>query len=380
MNVLMLTCQYMPDVYGGAEKQCWRLSKALVRQGINIRLLTSAQKKAAHFKDDLPVSRIYTAKAPDLLGRWFVFSSYWFLRVIVWGVINRKRYDLVHCHQGKFGGFVGCFLASLLKKPVLIKVGNSEQDMDFLCLRRKFLFGPLLFRFILHKQPYVIAISQVIARNLEQVGFKNIIRIPNGIDVDEWMISETIAEHCPVSSMDSAMIHLFYHGRIEKIKRVHLLVQAMDLLKHLPIHLHIVGDGEELSHIKKRVKDFDLQQRISLHGRVDNVLAHISDWDIFVNASQSEGFSNSLLEALFLGKIMVSTDVSGCREAIESGVNGFIAASDSPTAIASAIEAAIELRSTAIKKAQQESKRKVTEVFDINLVAKRYIQLYEEIS
>ncbi|MBX2857967.1 MAG: glycosyltransferase [Cellvibrionaceae bacterium] len=376
MNVLMLTCQYMPDVYGGAEKQCWRLSKALVRHGINIRLITSLQKNAARFDDDLPISRIYTGKAPDLLGRWFIFSSYWFFRVVIWGVIHRHSYDLVHCHQGKFGGFVGCFLGLLVKKPVLIKIGNSEQDMDFLCLKRKFFFGPLLFRFVLKRQPYVVAISQVIARNLETAGFKNIIRIPNGIDVNELASCE-IAER---PAVNSDRINLFYHGRVERIKRVHLLVDAMVCLKDSSVHLHIVGDGDELGYVKGRISDFGLEQQITVYGRVDNVLASINNWDIFVNASQSEGFSNSLLEALFLGKILVSTNVSGCSEAIEVGVNGYIAKSESAKDIAAAIQAAIELHCTARNKAKKESSRKVADVFDINLVAKRYIQLYEEIS
>ena len=375
VKVLMLTCQYMPDVYGGAEKQCYKLSQALQRNGAAICLLTSLQKKHAKFNDDLDISRIYTGKAPDLLGRWIVFSIYWFIRVLIWGIKNRNTYDVIHCHQGKFGGFVGCFLGLCVRKPVLIKVGNSEQDMDFLCLRRKFIVGPLFFRFILQRQPYIVAISETIARNVKEVGFKKIIRIPNGV------VNAVVDEALPSRVVDETpkQINLFYHGRVEKIKRVHLLVEALHQINSPRIHLHIVGDGDELKRVKQCVEHLGLQAQVSLHGQLENIVDHISQWDIFVNASEAEGFSNSLLEALSVGKVMVSTNVSGASDAIDEGRNGYIAASGTVRSLAETINKAIILHKNASEKVKAECEKKIKEVFDIDLVAKRYIQLYEEI-
>ncbi|MBB1356247.1 hypothetical protein [Pseudoalteromonas sp. SR45-5] len=58
MKILMLTCQYMPDVFGGAEKQCGRVSKGIQAEGVYVRILTSRQKykaKANEVMNDVPV-------------------------------------------------------------------------------------------------------------------------------------------------------------------------------------------------------------------------------------------------------------------------------------------------------------------------------------
>ena len=41
MNVLMLTCQYIPDVFGGAEKQCGQISKGIIEASVDVKILTS---------------------------------------------------------------------------------------------------------------------------------------------------------------------------------------------------------------------------------------------------------------------------------------------------------------------------------------------------
>lgn len=373
MKILMLTCQYMPDVYGGAEQQCKRLSSVLQSGGAEVRILTSTQKRGACSFDDqgLKVTRIYTGIAPDLLGRWSIFSLYWLISVLIWGWLNRGSYDVIHCHQGKFGAFVGCVLGSLVKKRVLIKVGNSENDMDLLCLRRKALWGPMAFRYILARQPLIIAISSVIERNLKDAGFTNVKKIPNGID-------RKIAVSYDLTG-DRECINLFYHGRLEPIKQLDLLIHAYALVKADNLRLHIYGDGTELERLKSLAKSLPVGDSIVFHGAQDDIVAHISRNDIFVNSSRSEGFSNSLLEALLLEKIMVSTDVSGAAEAIEDGVNGAIARAGTAQSLAEAIERALHIFEHAQEQAKLESQRKLNQVFDMELVSQQYLKLYEEL-
>lgn len=371
LKILMLTCQYMPDVYGGAEKQCKRLSSVLQSAGADVHILTSTQTRHLESIDDdgLNVTRIYTKVAPDLLGRWSAFSVYWLVRVLIWGWRNRSHYDVIHCHQGKFGAFVGCALGKLVGKRVLIKIGNSESDMDLLCLRRKALWGPLAYRFVLAQQPLMIAISSVIERNLRDAGFTNVQKIPNGIDRKIAVSYDQTGNH--------DCINLFYHGRVEPIKQLDLLVKAYGQIKADNLRLHIYGDGTELKRIQALAESLPNGDSIIFHGAQDDVISYITQNDIFVNSSRSEGFSNSLLEALLLEKIMVSTDVSGAAEAIEDGVNGAIARAATAESLAEAIERALYIFEHQREQAQQECQRKLNHVFDMELVSQKYLKIYE---
>lgn len=360
----------MPDVYGGAEKQCKRLSGVLQRAGAEITILTSTQRKTTSTDDDgLAVVRLYSKKAPDLLGRWSLYSLLWLTRVVYWGIKNRRSFDIIHCHQGKFGAFVGCVLGCVTRTQVIIKIGNSGADMDLLCLKRKVLWGYFAYHFVRQCRPTLIAISREIEQQLTDLSFANVIRIPNGIDRNIAVEGD--------AGTQTEYVNLFYHGRIEPIKRLDLLIKAFELLNNPKLRLHIYGDGTELEAVRQLAERSSCGAHIIFHGAKNNILADIYNKDIFINSSRSEGFSNSLLEALLLGKIMVSTNVSGASEAIEDGVNGAIAAVATPPCLAQAIERALNIFTHGREMATQECKRKINEVFDMELITQKYLTVYE---
>jgi glycosyltransferase involved in cell wall biosynthesis len=383
MKILMLTCQYMPDVFGGAEKQCGRVAKGIQDRNLDVKILTSRQQyqgKSQEIVNDVPVIRLYSPIAPDLLGRWLPFSIYWFLRVIVWGAFNRKVFDIIHCHQGKFGAFVGCCLARLFKKPILIKVGNSNQFFDFNALKSKKIVGPLMANFVLKTNPTIVAISDVIAQNCKDFGFKNIINIPNSIDVA--LIDNRADKPTDTKANEAGVINLFYHGRLEEIKKIDVLLETFSLLtiEADNIHFHLIGSGSVLVAAKKYIADKKLTDRVTFYGEVKDPVKFIQQFDIFVNASEAEGFSNSLLEALLAGKVLISTPVSGASDAISNGDNGYVANSFSATDICESVLKGIKLHQSNTGEIKTFSDKLIAENFTVDVVAKQYVSLYKQLN
>ena len=379
MKILMLTCQYMPDVFGGAEKQCGRVSKGIQAQTLDVQILTSRQKiagKAKEVMNDVPVTRLYSPVGPDLLGRWLPFSIYWLLRVLIWAAFNKNSFDIIHCHQGKFGAFVGCCIARLFNKPILIKVGNSNQHMDFNALKAKKVVGPLMAKFVLNTNPTVVAISDVIAKNCKAFGFKHIVNIPNSID--KSLLS---SDYCEVKSVDSSKLNLFYHGRLEQIKKVDVLMESFALLacKNEQVHFHLIGSGSCLEPAKEYITANNLQNRVTFYGEVQDPVNFIRQFDIFVNASEAEGFSNSLLEALLAGKVLVSTPVSGASDAIFTEKNGYIATGFSAQDITKATELGIKLHNQNKGEVAAFSEQLINANFTVDVIAKEYVKLYKKL-
>ncbi len=369
----------MPDVFGGAEKQCGRVSKGIQTEGVDVHILTSRQKfkgKAKEVMNEVPVTRLYSPIAPDLLGRWLPFSVYWLIRVLIWGMSNNKSFDVIHCHQGKFGAFVGCCLARLFKKPILIKVGNSNQFMDFKALKAKKVIGPIMADFVLKTNPTIVAISGVIAQNCKEFGFKNIINIPNSIDKSLINVDSPV-----LKDKNDSVINLFYHGRLEQIKKVDVLMEAFALLtkKHDQVHFHLIGSGSVLPRAKKYIEINNLQHKITFYGEVDDPVNFIKQFDIFVNASEAEGFSNSLLEALLAGKVLVSTPVSGASDAIFTDKNGYIATGFSAVEIAKSTEDGIALHYKNNGEVQAFSEQLIASNFTVDVIAKEYVKLYKKL-
>jgi len=382
-RVLMLSCQYMPDVFGGAEKQCQRVATELAARGHRVCILTSTQRSGqagTRNEQGVQVHRIRTWVAPDLLGRWMADSVWWLAAVLIWGRRRRGEFDLLHCHQGKFGAFVAVCLGRLMGLPVLIKIGNSEDDMDLRCLQRKALVGAPMVRHVLARRPTFVAISAVIRANLNAFGCRDVVAIPNGIS-SRQMPAEVARADRPAA--EDGGPQFFYHGRIEPIKRVDVLLQAFALLAaDCPgAGLHILGEGGALAACRAQARAAGLGQRVHFHGLVADAIAAVQPYDVFVNASRSEGFSNALLEALLLGKVLVSTPVSGAAEAIVPGVNGELAADFSAPALAEAMRRALALLGPDERRAAAAaSDRLVTRHFAMPAVVDQYERLYHSLA
>ena len=102
--------------------------------------------------------------------------------------------------------------------------------------------------------------------------------------------------------------------------------------------LEIYGDGELKNEIQNLINAYNLQKRIFLKGKVDNIHESISNSELFVLSSDYEGLSNALLEAMLMGIPVISTDCTGSNEYIIDGYNGLLVPVNNLQLLSSAME------------------------------------------
>ena len=88
--------------------------------------------------------------------------------------------------------------------------------------------------------------------------------------------------------------------------------------------LIIFGEGPLRAELEFLVSSFKLQGRVLLPGRTENVIEELRKSKIFCLSSDYEGMSNAMIEAICVGLPIVTTDVSGVKELVEDGKNGFV--------------------------------------------------------
>ncbi|MFB3918325.1 MAG: glycosyltransferase [Terriglobales bacterium] len=136
-------------------------------------------------------------------------------------------------------------------------------------------------------------------------------------------------------------------GRISALKGWPLVLQAFALLlRKLPeAALWFVGDGEDRQHLESEILNRGLTRSVCVTGfrPPHEVAAFLNAADVVVLGSHTEGWPTAIVEALSCGTPVVSTDVSGAREMIRDGENGFVIDSRDPIAFASAIARAMDL-------------------------------------
>lgn len=126
-------------------------------------------------------------------------------------------------------------------------------------------------------------------------------------------------------------IRLGYAGRITTTaKRVDLFIQLMQILKEMQVDFvfDFAGDGEYLFDFKAAIITAGLQNEVCCLGSIprEDISSFWQSHDIYLSCSEWEGHSISQAEAMSNGAVPIVTDVSGARDDVNDGVNGFVVA------------------------------------------------------
>lgn len=129
-------------------------------------------------------------------------------------------------------------------------------------------------------------------------------------------------------------------GRIESVKRVDLLVSAIQRVDR-PIRLVVAGDGTQRTNVERHAEALGVADRIDFLGTVDDdrLIELYADALAVLYPPYDEDFGYVTLEAFLARKpVVTATDSGGPNEFVVDGVNGFCCAPDAD-AFASAVNA-----------------------------------------
>jgi glycosyltransferase involved in cell wall biosynthesis len=136
-------------------------------------------------------------------------------------------------------------------------------------------------------------------------------------------------------------------ARISRRKGWDLVLDAFKIFirNHAGARLIYIGDGEDRVPLEAAIQEAGLGQNVSLIGfKPPSVIAlYNSTCDVFVNGSHFEGWPVAQLEAIACGAPLVSTDVSGARDLIHNGENGYLVMDRSPQSFCDAMTATLAL-------------------------------------
>ena len=131
--------------------------------------------------------------------------------------------------------------------------------------------------------------------------------------------------------MDHQILNICSVGKLEKIKGYDRLINVAGKLRDngFLFHLYIIGEGSERSSLQKKIKELRLEKYITLLGRRENPYKYISNSDLFVCSSYSEGLSSVVVESIIIGVPVLTTDCSGMKEILgQSSEYGLIVSND----------------------------------------------------
>ncbi len=130
---------------------------------------------------------------------------------------------------------------------------------------------------------------------------------------------------------------------------------------------------------EEQVRAWEREGKLRWLGEVRDVRPFISRADVVVLPSYREGIPRSLLEAMSMGRPIITTDSVGCREVIEDGKNGFMVPVKNAAALAAAMVKMISIGEERRRDMGRYGRLKAEREFDERLVIQKYMEEIERI-
>ena len=313
---------------GGTELNAVRTAERLDRKRFDLRIvcLDDQGPLAERYRAmDIPV---VTLPLHSLYGRSMLSSGRRLARYL-----RDEHVQIVHAHD-MYTNIFATPWALLARTPVVITSRRWWHSLP----NRKLQLGN---RAAFHMSDAVLANSPQVARSVaerEGVRSDRIWHVTNFVDAaafeplgDELRASARVQWGIP----DGALI-VGCVARLVAVKDHETLLNAFALVRQScpSAHLVLVGDGESRSGLEALAARIAVRDAVSFVGEVRDGANHHRMFDVSVLCSLSEGFPNSLVEAMAAGVPIVATGVGGILDAVTDGENGLLVPPRDPRALA----------------------------------------------
>jgi glycosyltransferase involved in cell wall biosynthesis len=301
-----------PDVTGGAEKRIYETARRLAaeghtvtqysrhywdgperieREGVTYRAIAPGKELYAGDRRSIPEALDFGVRTVPALTRAF------------------RDHDIIHASIFPYFPVLGAAVARAAARadaaPLVTTWHEVWLDYWEEYLGRLSPFGKLVERYTARVGQHPIAISELTARRLKELGRprEQTHIVPNGIDVESVQTVTPAADGYDV----------LYAGRLIPEKNVDVTIEAFARAARndADIRLGIIGDGPEREALERLASGMACRERIDFLGflpEYEDVLGHMHAADVFCSPSEREGFGITYIEALAAGCTVIGAD------------------------------------------------------------------------
>ncbi len=298
----------------------------------------------------------------------------------IWRLIRAERITIVHTFFPT-SNLWGATVARLSGCPVLV---SSRRDMGILRTRKHRLVYPIINRLV----DQVVAVSNAV-RNFcirqERLNPSKVLVLHNGVDLENISTGENREWVRASLGLEKTSRFIVSVANIRHVKGIDVLIRTAEIVhREFPAAVFAVVGSEDVDEkayfqqMQELIREGGLTGYFKLLGPAKNVFPILRASDIFCMLSRSEGFSNSLLEAMACSLPCVVSRVGGNPEAIQDGENGFLVPSEDAEAAAERILTLLR-RPELGRKLGSVARQTIESKFTLELMTKNLETMYENL-
>ena len=314
---------------GGTELNAVRTAEALDPQRIALRVFHLQTHGSLRSRYERLGVRMTHVPIPNLYSPRTAVQGVHLARLL-----NRENVDVVHSHDIYCNIFVVPWARILSRCSIIAsrRWGHKASRPELAAINR---WSSLLA----HR---ILANSSGVARHLARedgVPQGKIVEIPNFLAASAFELADEavrVGQRRAWGLPDGAFA-VGIVARLSPVKNHAMLLKALALLD-ARFHLVVIGDGPSRAQLEELARTLRIEGRAHFVGEVVSPGNLHQFLDVSVLCSLSEGFPNSLIEAMAAARPVVATPVGGVTDAVTNGVTGILVPVDDPAALADALQ------------------------------------------
>ena len=303
-------------------------------------------------------------------------------------IIRRERYAVVHTHTPKME-LVGQLAAWLARVPVILytnhgliflgRAGALEGRMFRMVARLAGLFSD---KVISQSAEDVSTVLRERIYTRRKVGF-----LGNGIDINALRAERFTHEEVrakrrelgiPEDHKVVGMVgrYVWEKGYREFFEAARTILREDERVSFVTVGVPLESERDPVDF--SLLRELGIEERFFVLKSRGDMPELYSLMDVVALPSYREGFPRSLMEASAMSKPVVASDVSGCRQAVVEGENGFLVPVKDASALASKIKLLLD-DATLASKMGARGREIAEERFDVEKVVERLRGFYDEL-
>jgi glycosyltransferase involved in cell wall biosynthesis len=239
-------------------------------------------------------------------------------------LIEDNHYDLIHCHQP-----VGSVLARLAGKECKVPVLYIAHGFHFFKgapIQNMLIYKPIE-NYCAKMTDALVTMNEEDFNSAKKMKAKKAYKI-NGIgvdlqkyNVDENFNNEEFRKNLGIKKDDFIVLSV---AEFIKRKNIISVIKAIEKTKDKNIKLLLCGRGELENELKSYVFKHNLNSKIFFLGYRKDISHCIQISDAVILVSFQEGLPKCFLEAMALGKPLISSNIRGNRDLIQNNEGGIL--------------------------------------------------------
>lgn len=242
------------------------------------------------------------------------------IKKLIKKIIKIRNFKTIFISNVNYANVISILFLSSIKNLNIVTVDRTPiQELDFDYLNPIVFFKnfviKLLIKFTYHRAASRIGNSSTVSKDLSNISNSKFTTIyPSTLKIIKPWKKKYIKNK----------IQILWIGRLSKEKDFFTIIESAKLLINENIIFNIIGNGKEMSKIKKVINKLNIKKLFKFFGYIYDVNKFLRNADLYISSSLYEGFQNSMIEAINYNiPVISSRSFGGVNDILKNGKYGF---------------------------------------------------------